>query len=286
VAIDPTHPVALERIATQFAKFVELGFDYIKLDFLTHGALEGNHYQPEITTGVQAYNLGMAHVRDLLALEKLGKPFLINLSIAPLFPHGYAHSRRISCDAFGTIEDTEYMLNALTHGWWINDTLYRYNDPDHTVLYKSANQRAISEHEGRSRLHASVISGTSLLMGDDYRVEEAVRRTEAWLANEQVIELAKAGVTFVPAGEVRGDRATDLYIRRDGGVLILAIFNYDLTAQKVKQISWSQIGIEVEKPLIIKDLGNQIEFKSLPGSEFLEVILEPGESKLLQLFIG
>jgi alpha-galactosidase len=211
---------ALQR-SVQFERFVRLGFDYIKLDFLTHGALEGDHYQKAITTGVQAYNLGMAHIRDLLAPEKLGKAFLINLSIAPLFPHGHAHSRRISCDAFETIEDTEYMLNALTYGWWINNTLYRFNDPDHTVLYKSANQRAISEHEGRSRLNASVIAGTSLLMGDDYRVGEAVRRTEEWLANKEVIELAKAGVTFLPAGEAKDDRATDFFIRRDSEALYL-----------------------------------------------------------------
>jgi alpha-galactosidase len=285
LAIDPTHPAALERITTQLEEFVRLGFDYLKLDFLTHGALEGVHYQTAITTGVQAYNLGMAHIRDLLNPEKIGKSFFINLSIAPLFPHGYAHSRRISCDAFGTIEDTEYMLNAQTLGWWINNTIYRFNDPDHSVLYKSANQRATSEHEGRSRLNASVISGTSMLMGDDYRMEEAVRRTEELLANPEVMGLAKAGITFLPAGEVKDDRATDLFIRRDDESLYLAVFNYDLSTQKVKHILMDQIGLDFHQSFTFKDLWDGSEWKSKPGNESFDIILEPGESKLLQIII-
>ncbi|WP_308635745.1 alpha-amylase family protein [Paenibacillus silvisoli] len=197
-AIDISHPAAIERIRRKLDSFVELGFDYVKADFLSHGALEGRHYDPAVRTGIEAYNRGMAVIRDTLAPERIGRPFFINLSIAPLFPHGYAHSRRISCDAFGLIGDTEYMLNALTYGWWINDTLYRYNDPDHTVLYKSDNQRASAWHEGRSRLTASVIAGTSLLLGDDYRMEEAADRARAWMTHPDVMALAHR--RYVPAG--------------------------------------------------------------------------------------
>ena len=45
-------------------------------------------------------------------------PYVISLSIAPIFPGQYAHGRRISCDVFGTINWTEYMLNSLSYGWW------------------------------------------------------------------------------------------------------------------------------------------------------------------------
>jgi alpha-galactosidase len=151
------------------------------------------------------------------------------------------------------------------------------------VLYKSVNQRATSEHEGRSRLNASVISGTSMLMGDDYRLEEAIRRTEEWLTNLEVMELAKAGISFLPAGEVKDDRATDLFIRNDDQALYLAVFNFDLAAQKVKRILLSQIGLDEHLLFTIKDLWNHNEYKSIMGSEFLEIFLEPGESKLLQL---
>lgn len=47
-------------------------------------------------------NAAYQFIDELLKPEKTGKPFFISLSIAPLFPNGYGHARRFSCDAFGT----------------------------------------------------------------------------------------------------------------------------------------------------------------------------------------
>ena len=36
------------------------GFEYVKMDFMTHGAMEADKwYNPEIQTGIQGYNYGM-----------------------------------------------------------------------------------------------------------------------------------------------------------------------------------------------------------------------------------
>lgn len=67
LAIDPTHPGALLRIDWFTDKFIADGFEYIKLDFLAHGALEGQHYDPEITTGIAAYHYGMSYLQRKLA---------------------------------------------------------------------------------------------------------------------------------------------------------------------------------------------------------------------------
>ncbi len=64
-----------------------------------------------------------------------GRMFL-SLSIAPLFPSGYGHARRLSCDTKGHIsgkdQSTEYMLNALTiiSGGMILDSTRLADDPD------------------------------------------------------------------------------------------------------------------------------------------------------------
>ncbi len=150
LAIDPTHPGTLQRIDWYTDRFIAEGFDYIKMDFMGHGALEGKHYDSAITTGMAAYHFGLSYLEERLSPERVGRPFFINLSIAPIFPHQFAHSRRVSCDAFGTLHDTEYMLNSLSHGWWLNDSVYRFNDPDHCVLYKSYN------HEATTRKKAEV----------------------------------------------------------------------------------------------------------------------------------
>ncbi|SFB28182.1 hypothetical protein SAMN05216312_105216 [Cohnella sp. OV330] len=260
-AMDPTHPIVVESIRRQMARFVDAGFSYVKLDFLTHGAMEGKHYLAEIETGIQAYNYGMSVVRDALDPARIGRPFFINLSIAPLFPHGYAHSRRISCDAFGLIGDTEYMLNALTSAWWVNDTLYRFNDPDHTVLYKSHNQRATAEDEGRSRLHASIIAGTSLLLGDDYRMPEAAARARDWLASGEAVALARKGKTFLPVDGVAGAGAADIFALRTDEGLWLACFNYDGERAVKRTIGWNRL------PLERADISHAVSLYGVPASD-------------------
>ncbi len=149
IAIDPTHPAYKQMTAYYISYFKSLGFDYLKLDFLTHGALEGVHYDPTVTTGIQAYNRGMQY----LLTQNDGRMFLSE-SIAPIFPHQYANSRRIYCDASTTITDTMNTMQAVTYGWWISGRLYQFSDPD---IMKFAGGTA---NENQSRLINCAIAGT------------------------------------------------------------------------------------------------------------------------------
>ena len=93
-ALDPTHPETKEYNRQRFAKFKDLGFEYIKLDFINNGTLEADsYYDPKITTGMQAYTYGMNYI---LEFAKDAGMF-VDLSIAPIFP-AKGHARRISCD--------------------------------------------------------------------------------------------------------------------------------------------------------------------------------------------
>ena len=141
VALDPTHLGTQKLIRATLNRFKKVGFKYVKADFLNYGALGADRfYDPRVTTGIQAYNEGMKYIS-----RALGKNMYSNLSIAPLFPSQYANSRRIGCDAFGSIGDTEYTLNSLTYGWWL-DGVYDFNDPDEIVL------DGFSEGENRARV--------------------------------------------------------------------------------------------------------------------------------------
>ena len=84
----------------------------------------------------------------------------INLSISPVFPAHYAQSRRIACDAWNKMKDTEYTLYALSYGWW-QDKVYQFNDPDHIVL------RDATDGENRARVTSWVITGI-FIAGDDF----------------------------------------------------------------------------------------------------------------------
>ena len=68
-------------------------------------------------------------------LDAFKGKFYITQAISPVFPSHYAHSRRIACDAFAAITDSEYTLNGLSYGWWLCNA-YRFNDADHLLMFR------------------------------------------------------------------------------------------------------------------------------------------------------
>lgn len=271
--VDPTHPGTRMRNAWNFARFQEWGFDYVKLDFMNHGALEGRHYDQTITTGTQAYNFGMKEVdREL-------KGMFISLSMAPLFPHGYAQSRRISCDTFADIGHSEYMLNAATYGWWTQGTLYAFNDPDHTVIYRPSGDSVVSAVEGRTRLTASIVAGGMLLTGDDMRDDGARERVLGLFTNREIVELARKALAFRPIEGDTGSAAADAFVLKDGATSYLAVFNYDRDKPKLKCVDLDRAGIGAG-PWRTTDLW---EGSSAIVQSAVTINLAPRESALFRL---
>jgi hypothetical protein len=284
--LDPTHPGTIERIDHQLAQFVAWGYDSVKLDFLNCGSIEGQHHDPKITTGVEAYNFGMKRIEDDLSPGKIGRPFFISLSIAPLFP-AYGHGRRISCDAFGRIEDSEYLLNAVTFGWWTNGTLYQFNDPDHTVIAKDLDPYHSQSlpgsvqtlEEARSRVNASVIAGTMLLDSDDLSDPRAQARARELLTNHAVLEIARAGRSFKPAEGDSGIHAASVFLREEkDGSIYLAVFNYSEVKPSELNIEFTRLGLKANRKYRITDLwtGDRQE-----ASNQLKLSLTAAQSRLL-----
>ena len=199
IPMDVTHPLWKQHTAWKFGRFVEWGYEYVKVDFMTHGGMEGVHADPAVSTGRQALNLGYQYLCDLLSSEKIGRPFFISLSIAPLFPNGYGHARRFSCDAFGINEDVEYVLNAQTYGWWENQRIYDFNDPDHIVLHQAfCMERESTIGEARARYTTAAIAGGVMMLSDDYDHPEARKRAEMFACNAEVNAVAASRTAFVP----------------------------------------------------------------------------------------
>lgn len=199
IPMDVTNPLWKQHTAWKLNRFVEWGYEYVKVDFMTHAGMEGIHADPEVRTGRQALNMGYQFVCDCLSPEKIGRPFFISLSIAPLFPCGYGHARRFSCDAFGINEDIEYVLNAQTYGWWENQRIYDFNDPDHIVLHQSfCMDRESTIGEARARYTTAAIAGGVMMLSDDYERPEARERTEMFACNAEINAVAAARTAFVP----------------------------------------------------------------------------------------
>ena len=233
-AYDVTHPVWKEWTEKKAASFIEWGFSYLKVDFMSHAGLEGRHWDPAVRTGRQALRAGYAFLSSLFDEERIGRQFFISLSIAPLFPNGYGNARRFSCDCFGLSEDIEYALNALTWCWWHCGRLYQFNDPDHVVLYKAFTMlRESTESEARARYTTAAISGGILLLSDDYDQEEARERTLKFATNRRINRIAASGIAFRPV-ESAGGSSGHVFTAVIEGKQYVAVFNWNSEYAQIK----------------------------------------------------
>jgi hypothetical protein len=223
LALDPTHPADKDLIGYYVNLHTNYGFDYIKLDFLSHGALEGIHYDTNVTTGIEAYNEGMSNV-----LQAINGGMFISESISPLFPYQYADSRRIACDAqTSLISNTAYTMNSVTYGWWLDD-LYQFNDPDIMVF----NGYGATTNENQSRLISGAVTGV-FLDGDDLTSSNGQQAAQTCLTNAAIDAVARVGQTFTPVEGNTGTSAANIFVRQDGSTWCLAVFNYTASATNI-----------------------------------------------------
>ena len=243
---DVTHPVWREMETKKVAYYKELSFDYVKLDFMSHGGMEGKFYDKNIITGRQAITDTYKFLQTLMSEEAMGHPFFVSLSIAPLFPNGLAHARRFSCDSFGKSEDVEYVLNAQTWGWWESGRLYYFNDPDHIVMLRGYFDSKDSEFgDARARYTTAVIGGTVMMMSDDYANPEALRRTRILATNPAVNAVAASGVAFRPIG-CNGTSSCNCFTAAIEGTEYKAVFQWmkgvhTVTAPAADGTTWQNL---------------------------------------------
>ncbi len=258
-AIDPTHPAIEARMKKTSELFRRCGFEYVKMDFMTHGAMEGDKwYRHEIRTGMQAYNYGM---------KLLGQYFgdmYINLSISPIFPAQYAQSRRIACDAWNKIKDTEYTMNAVSYGWWI-DHVYQYNDADHVVLQEA------TEGENRARVTSAVITGL-YIAGDDFSEGGSVEgkeKAKKFFTNQDINAIAN-GISFRPV-EGNAEKSENQFVRTDNNGLYYVVFNYGEEDLNIR-IPIERLGLKTGQKYSAKELwsGQMLDINSvlnIPGKD-------------------
>lgn len=243
-ALDPTNPYTKARAELYLKRFKQQGFKFLKLDFMTHGSLEADkYYDPNVHTGIQAYNQGLQHL-----VNYLGNSMFLNFSIAPLFPSNYGNGRRIACDAYGSISDTEYTLNSLTYGWWL-DHVYSYNDADNVVL------NGFSTNENKARITSSIITGI-VCIGDDYSTtgpQNSKDRAAIYLTNPEINRIARQCKAFKPVEGGIGSAAADMFTYTLADTTYVATFNYTLYL-KTNTYDFTRLGLKSGINYTVKEL--------------------------------
>jgi alpha-galactosidase len=268
-AIDPTHPGSRGYIDYYAYWFTNWGFDYVKFDFLSHAALEGVHYDTNITTGIQAYNQGMQYL-----LNKFNGRVFISESIAPIFPYQYGHSRRIACDAGASlIGNTAYTMNAVSLGWWIGGRLYPFNDPDMMTF-----DNGPDTNEVQSRLINCAVTGV-YLNGSILTNAASIKIARTALTNAGINAVARIGQTFRPVDGATGTDAANVLERQDGRNWSLAVFNYTSGATN-ESINLAFAGLPTAHTFAATDLWNQ---STLVVSNTMSVALNAKQARLFRL---
>lgn len=269
--LDVTHPATYIHFKNQLERLMSCGFKYIKLDFLVHGALEGQHYDKNIHTGIQAYNYAMNKITQIV-----GDDVFINLSMAPIFPYNYANGRRLCCDTYYKINETEYMLNSLTYGFWQSE-LYDWIDPDHIVVWGKDGKA--NEREARSRVLSGIVTGGSFLTGDNFvnpvgNTDKAFARYEELLSNEKLINVIKIGKPFEGILDKSCPYAAEVFTLKNGDREYVAVFNYSKVLVKT-------LTVDVTSDATAENLFTGKKQDTCNGK--LTVILQPGDSVIYEI---
>jgi hypothetical protein len=153
------------------------------------------------------------------------------------------------------------------------------------VLYREGGQpHPVTETEGRSRLNASVISGTMLLVSDDLTDAPARERAARLLANREVFALARSGRPFRPVEGDTGSAAADTFVRRDGGpasrVFYIALFNHDREKPRTAALDLARLGLDSAGDYEVRDLWSG---RVTAARGTLPVDLPPTASTILRL---
>ena len=264
-ATDPTHPAVKANIEYTLKLWNSWGVKYVKADFLNNGIIEGDSwYNPEIKTGVQAYNYGM---KILLETAKLYDMYIVE-SISPIFPYQYAHGRRVSCDRFSEIAESEYVLNAVSYGWW-TDKLYAVNDPDHLVMCKQSNGAKETMGENRARATSGMVTG-AYIFGDNFSLkglkdgakpgyaEQSRKRAMEIMGNADINDYVRNNTgSFRPLDGHKpssGQQAESIFVRDTEKYFYLAVFNYSSSEAMTGKVSCERMGIDPENVESIKEL--------------------------------
>jgi alpha-galactosidase len=271
-AMDATHPATKARINWCLTHLKKLGFKMIKIDFLGHGALECDRfYDSTVTTGMQAYKVGMKCVT-----KALDNKMLVYAAISPTMATApWVHMRRIACDAFSAIDNTEYTLNSTGYGWW-QSKLYNFVDADHVVFNRE------SESANRARLASALVTGT-LITGDDFSSNgpwsDAAKRL---LQNKDLLKVIKEGSSFKPIEANTGNKGVELFVKTGfdkTNYAYLAAFNFSNTP-RTYTISLFGLGVDLGSEVTATELFSKTNEK---WQDTIQITIPPSDAKIYHI---
>lgn len=293
-ALDPTHPGTRQRIIAELQKAKAIDANFLKIDFLSAGAMETpRHYNPEIRSGMQAYNFGMKMLNHLID-SILGPDVFITQAISPIFPSQYAHARFLSTDIYSHFRDdspdfphygsTASSMITNSQLGWMQGTIIPFTNLDVLIMKKFQKNMDLSEGDIKARLFSLITLGSILGDGSDYRNNLAAERATKYLDNKNVTNYFAKPRAFIPIKFSDGltpDQQLCFYL--PGDTVLLSSFNFDLKNTYSQKINKKSIGLKEGINYMIKDfLTNDLIKKLEKNEDSFTWITGEGDSRLVR----
>lgn len=288
--IDPSHPATRASIIKQIQKAKAIHATFIKIDFLSAGALESStRYNRNIRSGMQAYSEGLKMLRSLVD-SIMGPDIFITMAISPMFPHQYAHTRFISTDVYSHLRDdqpgfphygsTAASLAAGSHMWWMQGTLWPFTNLDVIIMKNFQNNPDITEQEIKVRLYAMMVMGSILGDGSDFRQKIAAERAKKYLNHPAVCEYFSHPAAFTPVKMSEGDsQDQQMTFFRKGDTTLLAMFNF--IKDKPFDASWQTADVADKGRYEIRDFMTGAVLGEIANGQSSFTLTVPAKDALL-----
>jgi hypothetical protein len=293
--LDPTHPGTRLRIIAELQKAKAINARFLKIDFLTAGALETpRHYNPSIKSGLQAYNFGMKMLKHLID-SILGPDIFITQAISPTFPAQFAHARFLSTDIYSHFRDdspgfphyggTASSMITNAHLGWMQGSILPYTNLDVLIMKNFQNNAELSERDIRVRLFSLITLGSILGDGSDYRDPLAASRAKKYLDNKYVGDYFAAPRAFIPIKFADGlTQDQQLCFYQPGKIIYLSSFNFDLNKDYVQHLSREQLSLKKHTSYIIKEfLTDDIVGRITADQDRIEWITKKADARLVRI---
>lgn len=292
--LDPTHPATRLYIIGQLQKAQAIGTKFLKVDFMTAGALESSRrYDPAIRTGMQAYTYGMKMMKHLID-SIMGPDIFIWQAISPMFPNQYAHCRFTSTDVYSHLSNdqpgfpswgsTESSVVNGSHLWWMQGTLWPYANADVAIMKNFQNNPDISEQDVKVRLYGMMIMGSILGDGSDYRHPIAAIRAKQFLDNPALCNFFGKPRAFTPLKFADGTSlGQQMSFYLPGDTTLLALFNFHKTESFKQLVQLDQLEMKPGNYEIRDFLTNELIGTISGKQKKLELTIEAQDASMLKL---
>jgi alpha-galactosidase len=110
-----------------------------------------------------------------------------------------------------------------------------------------------SEGANRARMLSAAITGT-FITGDDFSVHgQWSGRAKAWYQNAELLKVIENGKAFEPVEGNTGENASEMFTRKIGNAVYLAVFNY-ADQPKELTIDAKRIGLSPQKEYLVHEI--------------------------------